>query len=187
VHGDDAILELLSRGDPEAMEALYDRYSAVAFTIAMRVLRDESAAEDAVQDAFLSVWRRAASYRPERGTLRAWLCTIVRNRAIDMIRGDNGRTRYELPLDGRREEASLSDTWSEVMAELRRARLRRALTELPPEQRQTIELAYWAGMSQSEIGRHMRVPLGTVKGRARLGLAKLRDALQGKEEMWQPQ
>jgi RNA polymerase sigma-70 factor (ECF subfamily) len=183
---DQAVLELLQRGEPEAFEVLYDRYSRLAYTVAMRVLSDEAAAEDVVQDAFIAVWRRSTTYRADRGSLRAWLCAIVRNRAIDTLRGENGRSRFELPLDDSRDEPSLCDTWSEVLAELRRTRVRHALRELPPEQRQTIELAYWAGMSQSEIGKAMRVPLGTVKGRARLGLSKLREALQGKEELWQP-
>lgn len=183
---DDSVLDLLARGAPEAFEALYDRYSRLAFTVAMRVLSDQAAAEDVVQDAFLSVWRRSATFRAERGSLRSWLCTIVRNRAIDRLRGESGRARYELSLDNSRDEPSLSDTWTEVVAELSRARIREALQELPTEQRQTIELAYWSGMSHSEIGHAMRVPLGTVKGRARLALSKLRQALQGKEELWQP-
>ena len=94
MHTDDAVSDLLARGAPEALEALYDRYSALAYTVALRVLHDESAAEDAVQDAFISVWRRAATYRPERGSVRTWVCTIVRNRAIDMLRGEAGRSRH---------------------------------------------------------------------------------------------
>lgn len=181
----DSIIELLGRGSPEAFEALYDRYSRLAFTVAMRVLSDEAAAEDVVQEAFLTIWRHGASYREERGSLRTWICTIVRNRAIDRLRGESGRVRYELPLHDMTGERSLSDTWSEVAAELSRQRIQSALHELPLEQRQTLELAYWAGLSQREIGDAMHVPLGTVKGRARLALHKLRDALQGREESWQ--
>lgn len=183
---DDAAFDLLAHGVPEAFEAFYDRYSRLAYTVAMRVLSDGAAAEDVVQDAFLAVWRRSTTYRPERGTARAWLCTIVRNRAIDRLRGESGRARYELSLDDSTDEPSLSDTWSEVIAELSRQRIREALRELPIEQRQTIELAYWSGLSHSEIGRAMHVPLGTVKGRARLALSKLRESLHGREEMWQP-
>ena len=183
---DGSVLEEIGRGSPEAFEALYDRYSRLAFTVAVRVLSDEAAAEDAVQEAFLSVWRGAASYRPEKGSIRNWLCTIVRNRAIDRLRGESGRSAHEMNLDDSHEEPALSDTWAEVVAELSKQQIRSALEELPLEQRQTIELAYWCGMSQREIGEAMRVPLGTVKGRARLALEKLRQALQGREESWQP-
>jgi RNA polymerase sigma factor (sigma-70 family) len=185
-HSDSAILERLHSGSPEAFEALYDRYSRLAFTVAMRVLSDESAAEDAVQDAFLSVWRHVAAYRPDRGSVRTWICTIVRNRAIDRLRGESGRSRHELTLDDSTDEPSVSDTWAAVAVELNKQQIREAMSSLPVEQRQTIELAYWCGMTQREIGETMRVPLGTVKGRARLALAKLREVLQGREESWQP-
>jgi RNA polymerase sigma-70 factor (ECF subfamily) len=184
-HSDSGILDDLARGSPEAFEALYDRYAKLAYTVAMRVLSDPASAEETVQEAFLAVWRRSSLYQPERGSIRNWICTIVRNRAIDRLRGESGRTRYDIALDEARSEASLSDTWSEVVAELSRERIREALRDLPVEQRQTIELAYWAGYSQREISETMRVPLGTVKGRARLALSKLREALGGREESWQ--
>ena len=188
MHDDDAdLLERVGDGSPEAFEALYDRYSRLAYAIAMRVLSDTHAADEVVQEAFLAVWRKRLTYRAALGSPRTWIATIVRNRAIDHLRRDIHRDTYELGEEVPVDRAGLSDTWAEVAAELSREQIQRALRSLPIEQRQTIELAYWAGMSQSEIGRHMRVPLGTVKGRARLGLAKLRDALQGKEEMWQPQ
>lgn len=180
------ILQEVGRGSPEAFEALYDRYSRLAYTVAMRILSDEGAAEDTVQEAFLSIWRHAVSYRPERGTIRTWICSIVRNRAIDRLRGEASRERPALVLDEARAEPALSDTWTEVAAELSRQQIRDALSRLPLEQRQTIELAYWCGMSQREIGETMRVPLGTVKGRARLALTKLRESLEGREEAWQP-
>jgi RNA polymerase sigma-70 factor, ECF subfamily len=185
-HTEAASLDSAARDRPEAFEALYDRYSKLAYTVAMRVLDDRAAAEDVVQDAFLSVWRRSTTYRSERGSVRAWICTIVRNRAIDRLRGEHGRARFELSLEHTSDEASLSDTWTEVLASLSRERIRKALHELPAEQRQTIELAYWSGMSQTEICRAMNVPLGTVKGRARLAMSKLRESLQGTEELWQP-
>src|SRR5579884_986272 len=143
-------LQQLREGSPEAFEGLYDRYSALAYAVAMRVLSDETAAEDTVQDAFLSIWRQASTYREERGSIRTWICRIVRNRAIDRLRGESGRGRYELTIEGRSEEPSLSDTWTEVAASLSRQHVRAALEQLPLEQRQTIELAYWCGMSQSQ-------------------------------------
>jgi len=181
------VLDQLWQGSPEAIEVLYDRYGRVAYTVALRVLSDQAAAEDVVQEAFLAIWRRAMTYRPERGSLRSWICAIVRNRAIDRLRGEAGRGRVELPLDERPEGAGVSDTWDQVAAELSREQVRGALRQLPVEQRQTIELAYWAGLSQREIAESMDVPLGTVKGRARLALSKLRDLLQEREQSWQPQ
>ena len=183
---DERVLEEVGRGSPEGLEALYERYGSLAFTVAMRVLSDPAAAEDVVQEAFIAIWRHAAKYSVERGTVRTWLCTIVRHRAIDRLRGESGRVRHELSLDDGAERPALADTWSEVASALTRQEIREALDGLPLEQRQTIELAYWCGMSQREIGESMHVPLGTVKGRARLALSKLRDTLRGREESWQP-
>jgi RNA polymerase sigma-70 factor (ECF subfamily) len=183
--GDQDILERVATGSPEAVEALYDRFGRLAYAIAIRVLSDESAAEEVVQDAFLAVWRRTLLYRAERGTVRSWISTVVRNNAIDRLRRDHRRERYEMDGDVPAEHPALSDTWSEVAADLSRHEIHQALYSLPVEQRQTIELAYWCGMSQREISEVMDVPVGTVKGRARLGLHKLRDALEGRAEAWQ--
>ena len=180
--GDRDILERVATGSPEAVEALYDRFGRLAYAIALRVLSDESAAEEVVQDAFLAVWSRTLLYRAERGTVRSWFATIVRNSAIDRLRRED---RYELDGDVPTEHPALSDTWAEVATDLSRSELQQALYTLPVEQRQTIELAYWIGMSQREISEVMDVPVGTVKGRARLGLHKLRDALEGRAEAWQ--
>jgi RNA polymerase sigma-70 factor (ECF subfamily) len=175
---DERAVELIAMGSPQGIEILYDRHGALAYGLAVRVLDDAGAAEDVVQEVFLSLWRGgAAGYRPERGNVRSWLCTVVRNRSIDRLRGRSGRTRQELPIDHVREDASGNDTWTEVVAELDREHVRRALDTLPSEQRTTIELAYFGGLSQSEIGSTMGVPLGTVKGRIRLGLRALRSVL----------
>jgi RNA polymerase sigma-70 factor (ECF subfamily) len=176
---DERAVELIAQGSPEGMELLYDRYGSLAYAVALRVLRDASAAEDVVQEAFLSIWRGAATYRPDRGGVRSWLCTVVRNRSIDRTRGRAGRSRDELPLEHVAAGSSTSDTWTEVVAELDREHIRGALERLPAEQRTTIELAYFAGCSQSEISARMRVPLGTVKGRTRLALRTLRGVLGG--------
>jgi len=186
LHADPALADQVGMGSPEAFEVLYDRYSRLAFTVAMRVLSDEAAAEDTVQESFLAIWRRAMTYQPQRGSMRTWICSIVRHRAIDRLRSESGRSRYELSLEESR-EPSLSDTWNEVAAELSRERIRAALGTLPVEQRQTLELAYWCGFSQREISEAMHVPLGTVKGRARLALSRLRESLEGREESWQAQ
>jgi RNA polymerase sigma-70 factor (ECF subfamily) len=174
---DERAVELVGMGSPQGIEILYDRHGALAYGLAVRVLGDSGTAEDVVQEVFLSLWRAASTYRPERGSVRSWLCTVVRNRSIDRLRGSSGRTRQELPIEHVREDASSSDTWSEVVAELDREHVRRALDTLPLEQRTTIEMAYFGGYSQSEISSTMRVPLGTVKGRIRLGLRSLRSVL----------
>ena len=169
------MLDLLARAEPEGVEMLYDRYSGLAYTLAFRVLNDAGAAEDVVQEAFLSVWRRASTYRSDRGSLRTWVCSIVHHRALDRLRGRAGRARYDVALEHAPVEVtSVSDTWDQVAEALEREQVHRALNELSVEQRETIELAYFGGYSQTEISDLMRVPLGTVKGRTRLALRKLR-------------
>ena len=176
---DDRVLTLLAEARPEAMEALYDRYGGLAYSLAYRVLQDAAAAEDVVQEAFLSIWRRSDSYRPERGSLRTWLCSIVQHRALDRLRGRAGRARTDVPLEGAHGSASVPDMWETVSLEIERDHVRTALVELPADQRQTIELAYYGGYSQSEISGLLGVPLGTVKGRTRAALRRLRAVLEG--------
>jgi RNA polymerase sigma-70 factor (ECF subfamily) len=147
----------------------------------VRILGDPGRAEDAVQDAFLNVWNRAASFDPKRGSLRAWLLAAVRNRCIDLLRGRAGRERQELELEAEVADAqSPSDPWREVALSLERAAVRDAMASLPPEQRQAVELAYFGGYSHVEIAGMTRVPLGTVKGRMRLGLEKMESFLRGR-------
>ena len=177
---DDRVLTLLSEERPEAMEVLYDRYGGLAYSLAYRVLQDSAAAEDVVQEAFLSIWRRAETYRPERGSLRTWLCSIVHHRALDRLRGRAGRARSDVPLEAQHAGADIPDTWETVSLEIERDHVRSALVELPADQRQTIELAYYGGYSQSEISGLLGVPLGTVKGRTRAALRRLRSALEGR-------
>jgi RNA polymerase sigma-70 factor (ECF subfamily) len=179
IGSDDRMLDLLARAEPEGVEMLYDRYSALAYTLAFRVLNDAGAAEDVVQEAFLSVWRRASTYRSDRGSLRTWVCSIVHHRALDRLRGRAGRARQDLALEHAPiAVTSVSDTWDQVVEVLEREQLKTALSELSMEQRETIELAYYGGYSQTEISDLMQVPLGTVKGRTRLALRKLRGLLE---------
>jgi RNA polymerase sigma-70 factor (ECF subfamily) len=176
---DDRMLDLLARAEPEGVEMLYDRYAGLAYTLAFRVLNDAGAAEDVVQEAFLSIWRRASTYRSDRGSLRTWVCSIVHHRALDHLRGRSGRARADVALEHAPVEAtSVSDTWDRVAVELERDEVRAALGDLTVEQRETIELAYFGGYSQTEISGLMKVPLGTVKGRTRLALRKLRGILE---------
>ena len=181
---DEQIVDLLAQASPEGIEMLYDRYGRLAYSLAIRILGDAGAAEDTVQEAFLAVWRRSASYRPERGSLRTWLCSIVHNRAVDALRGRAGRARQDLPLEAARVLEGIGDAWDGVAVELERQDIRRLLDRLPLEQRQTLELAYYGGYSQTEISTLQKVPLGTVKGRTRMALRKLRDALEGATPEW---
>ena len=180
VQSDDRILELITSSDPEGIAQLYDRYGRLAFTLAFRVLNDQGAAEDVVQEAFLSVWRRGSTYRADRGSLRTWVCSIVHHRALDRLRGRSGKARQELPIESASPETSFGDTWDQVAQSLERDQVGRALAELPADQRETIELAYFSGYSQSEISELLKIPLGTVKGRTRIGLKKLRATLESR-------
>lgn len=171
--------ELIARvvdRDHAALMTLYDRHGRLAFALAYRVLGDAQGAEEAVQDAFLQVWRRAETFDRNRGFGgRAWVLAIVRNRAIDGLRRRSGRARESTPL----EEVELTAAaqtpgpWAEVAAGLERDRVRAAVAELPPEQQDAIRLAYFDGLSHGEIADRTGLPLGTVKGRVRLGLRKL--------------
>ncbi len=177
--GDEALLAAIGRGDEGAIAALYDRYGGLAYGLAYRILSERGAAEDVVQDAFLSVWRRAASFQPGRGSVRTWLLSIVHHRALDRLRGTSGRTRRDAPLDDLDRIVQVDDLWREVEVGVQRDVLRRGLSSLPEAQRRTIELAYFGGHTQQEIAAMMEVPVGTVKGRMRIGLHKLRDLLVG--------
>jgi RNA polymerase sigma-70 factor (ECF subfamily) len=181
---DDRIVELLRRCDPAAVEQIYDRYGRLAFTLAFRVLNDSAAAEDVVQDAFLSVWRRAQSFDRSRGTLRAWLAAIVHHRALDRLRGRSGHSRRDLPLETAAADAATADSFEAVAEGLQREEVRRALATLSADQRQTIELAYYGGLSQSEISAQLGIPLGTVKGRTRQALRHLRATLMAGGVEW---
>lgn len=179
---DDASLaQRIRSGDREALGDLYDRYASVALATALRVVSDRQRAEDVVHDAFLAVWRKIDRFDPARGTLRAWLLTVVRNRAIDRIRAD----RVGPDIDELDEQSLLSSgpnpTWDEAIQRLSAGRLRAAVDALPAEQRTAIELAYFGGRTYREIAVLTGVPQGTANGRLRLALARLRDTLAGTE------
>jgi RNA polymerase sigma-70 factor (ECF subfamily) len=181
IAGDDhELAAAMAAGSQVALADLYDRYSGLAYGIALRVLGDPARAEDAVQEAFLNVWNRAQSFDPERGSLRTWLLTAVRNRSIDYLRGRGAHERQELELQPAQATSPRGDPWREVSLSLEREAVREALASLPPEQRQAIELAYFGGYSQREIAGITRVPVGTVKGRTRLALEKLSSYLRGR-------
>jgi RNA polymerase sigma-70 factor, ECF subfamily len=171
----------LAARDAEALHTLYQRYGGLAYSLAVRILGDPGRAEDVVQDAFIRVWTYADSFDAGRGSLRTWLLTTVRNRAIDYLRGRPGRERQELELSvALPSHGTGSDPWRDVAESLEREALRQALVSLPPDQRQVVELAYYGGYTQREIAEIVQVPLGTIKGRTRLALEKLSSYLQGR-------
>ncbi len=172
---DSDLIRMLAGGDARAIDSLYDRYSRHAFGLAYKMLKDRAAAEDVVQDAFLALWRHSRDFDPDRGQVRSWLLRIVRNRAIDRIRG-RGAHREVSNIDD--VVIAVADTaWDHVSADAARCRVREVLASLPPNQRESIELSYFGGLSQVEIATAIRVPLGTIKSRQRIGLKKMRQAL----------
>jgi RNA polymerase sigma-70 factor (ECF subfamily) len=156
---------------------LYDRHGRLGYGLAYRMLGESGVAEEAVQDAFLRVWRRAATFDPSRGSVRSWLMTIVHHCAIDLHRKRAGGPNVVAGLDEIAEQTSGPDTWSEVSGRLDQERVRAAVAQLPQEQRRAIELAYFDGLTHREIAERDGLPLGTVKGRLRLGLQRLYTSL----------
>jgi RNA polymerase sigma-70 factor (ECF subfamily) len=173
---DNALAEALAAQDLSALASLYDRYGRVSYTLAYRILGEPEAAEDVVQDAFLAAWRGAGTFRRERGNLRSWLLSIVHHRSVDLLRR---RTAFRpAPLEAADRTPSDVDTAEEATRNLERGSVRAALEALAEAQRRTIELAYFGGYTQSELAQIMGVPLGTVKGRMRIGLQKMRRVLE---------
>jgi RNA polymerase sigma-70 factor (ECF subfamily) len=171
---DEALPALVARGDEAALAELYDRFGRVAYGLALRIIRDAALAEDAVQDAFLTAWRTAVSFDPGRGTTSTWLLTLVHRRAVDVVRREERRRADPLETDPSAGGDSTDET-AEVREQ--RRRVQAALTHLTPPERQALELAYYGGLSQSELAERLGVPLGTVKSRMFVALGKLRDLL----------
>lgn len=179
-------MQRLSYRDTRAFESLFDRYGDLVYSTALRVLRDPHLAEDISQEIFVRLWRRPESYVAARGRFLTWLISVTRNRAVDEIRSRTRRQRHETasPEEQEREPAAgeeASPLLSAQIAEQARV-IRAALAELPPEQRDVIEMAYFGGLTQQEIADRLAQPLGTVKTRIRLGMQKLRAALA--PELW---
>lgn len=174
---DRAVLARLADGDLDALEELYDRYRTLTYSIAYRITGDADLAEDVLQDAFLGVWRNAASYVEGRASVKTWLVSIVHHRAIDVVR--RRRPTVALPEVEAPTPARLTapDLWGEVAANLDGDEIRAALATIAGPQREAIELAYFAGLTQQQIAERTETPLGTVKSRMRLGLLALRRVL----------
>src|SRR5664279_914302 len=176
---DEELMPLIGDKDPEAFEVFYDRHGGVAYSLAYRIVGERAAAEDVTQEAFISIWRSGARFDRTRGSVRSWMLSIVRNRAIDALRSSAGKAP-KLTFDDdavleQRPSGELTD--EEAMRRETATEVRGALGQLPGDQSKVIELAYFGGFSQSEISRMLGVPLGTVKGRMRLGLEKIRGEL----------
>ncbi len=179
---DEDLMQYVRKGDAVAFEVLYDRHSGVAFSLAYRIVGARAQAEDVVQEAFLSIWRSGARYDRARGSVRTWVLGIVHNRAIDGLRRATVHDKRRASDDGIEERFESGDrTDVEVARREEAGTVRQAMDVLPPEQSQVIELAYFGGFTHSEIAEMLGMPIGTVKGRMRLGLEKMRGALVARE------
>jgi RNA polymerase sigma-70 factor (ECF subfamily) len=171
---DEALLAAVARSDEAALAELYDRFGRVAYGLALRVLRDPALAEDAVQDAFLQVWRSAGRFDPGRAKAGTWLLTFVHRRAVDLVRREDRRRTEPAesapePTGPGADEAAVVRSRGEIV--------RDALRRLPPEQREAIELAYYGGLTQSQLAERLEQPLGTIKSRMFSGLQRLQSLL----------
>jgi RNA polymerase sigma-70 factor, ECF subfamily len=182
---DEDLMQLVRKGDNAAFEVVYDRHSTAAYSLAYRMVGSRNSAEDVVQEAFLSLWRSGARYDRGRGSVRTWVLGIVHNRAIDVLRRSLVHDRRRASDEGIEERFEARERTDVEAARNDEAReLQAALKTLPDEQCRVIELAYFGGFSHSEIAELLETPIGTVKGRMRLGLEKMRGQLGGLAEAW---
>jgi RNA polymerase sigma-70 factor (ECF subfamily) len=181
---DEALVALVARSDDTALAELYDRFGRVSYGVALRVVRDPALAEDAVQDAFLSVWRSAGRFVAERAKASTWILTLVHRRAVDIVRREEPRRAEPL---SEAPQATGETTEDEAFLRLQRGRVQDALRQLPDQQREALELAYYGGFTQSELADRLGQPLGTIKSRMFSGLSRLRELLSEggiSEEPW---
>jgi RNA polymerase sigma-70 factor (ECF subfamily) len=178
---DEELISAICLGSERAMEIFYERYCRYAYALAYRILHESSAAEDIVQEVFLSVWRKANTYQRQQGSVYSWLQAIVHHRTIDRIRSVAHRDNQWAPLQAEGEQDPPSpqlDVWEQAWQKEQSQLIRLAMAQLPIEQRDVIELAYFHGYTHAEIAAQKQIPLGTVKGRMRLGLQKMKYFLQ---------
>jgi RNA polymerase sigma-70 factor (ECF subfamily) len=182
---DEALVALAARSEHSALAELYDRYGRPAYGLALRVVRDESLAEDAVQEAFLTVWRTAARFVPEKGKASTWILTLVHRRAVDVVRREQRRRADSLE---QAPEPGGGGADEEAWLRLQRERVQAALKQLPDQQREALELAYYGGFTQSELAERLGQPIGTIKSRMFTGLTRLRELLgdAAPETAWTP-
>ncbi len=182
---DEDLISLIQASDAQAFAVLYDRHGRAAYSLAYRMMGERQAAEDLVQDAFLKVWRAAGSYRADRGSVRTWLLSIVHNRGIDQLRSLASRRRTQERIEASAPTSQPSEAFAQTWRNSQREQVREALKTLPQEQLKVLELAYFSGYTHVEIAELLGLPLGTVKGRMRLGLKKIRDYF-GSQDMAVP-
>ena len=175
--GDSELVKRLQKRDPQALGELYDRYGRMAYALILRIVRDAATAEDLVQETFLRIWNRVQGFDGDRGALGGWLLAVARNRAIDYLRSKSGRMRDALELNENEHPSLYADLEQDVLNADRARRLRKALEKLNPNQRNVIELAYFEGLSQTEMAERTGQPLGTVKTWVRTALKLLREEL----------
>ena len=176
---DEDLMQLMRRGDPRAFEAVYERHSGAAFSLAYRMVGRGNVAEDVVQEAFLSIWRSGARYERARGSVRTWVLGIVHHRAIDQLRRSSVHSKRRASDEGIEDRIESGERTDVEVARRDEAQaIRTAMESLPPEQSHVIELAYFGGFTHTEIADILETPVGTVKGRMRLGLEKLRHGLR---------
>ncbi|MGA7236517.1 MAG: sigma-70 family RNA polymerase sigma factor [Bryobacteraceae bacterium] len=173
--GDAEIVVRLQRRDPQALAELYDRYGRLVYSLIVRVVRDGALAEDLVQETFLRVWNRAQGFDAQRGALGPWLLAVARNRAIDYLRSASGRERNALELEEVDHPSLYTNMERDILASDKARVIRAALDKLAPNQREVIELAYFEGLTQTEMAERMGQPLGTVKTWVRTALKNLRE------------
>ena len=171
------LIERLQRHDPQALAELYDRYGRLAYSLIFRVVRDTGVAEDLVQETFMRVWNRAQGLDAQKGSIGPWLLAVARNRAIDYLRSAGGRERNALEFDETDHPALYVDMERDILSSDKARRVKKAVEKLSPHQREVIELAYFEGLSQTEMAERMGQPLGTVKTWVRAALKNLRDEL----------
>lgn len=184
---DEAVVALVARSDEDALAELYDRFGRVAYGLARRVLRDDKLAEDAVQEGFLSAWRNADRFMPERAKASTWLLTFVHRRAVDLVRRED-RRRAE-PLVDSTEPTPVESAEDDAWLRFERERVQHALRQLPDQQREALELAYYGGFTQTELAERLGQPVGTIKSRMFTGLARLRELLadpSNGDTAWKP-
>jgi RNA polymerase sigma-70 factor (ECF subfamily) len=177
---DEDLISFVGDGDTQAFDVLYYRHSRAAYSLAYRMMNGRQAAEDLTQDAFLKVWRATTSYRVDRGSVRTWILSIVHNQGIDQLRSHASRRRTQDKVEASAPKSEPSEAFAESWRNSQRDQVREALNSLPQEQLKILELAYFSGYTHVELAELLDLPLGTVKGRMRLGLKKLRDHFEAR-------
>jgi len=184
---DEAVVALVAHSEEAALAELYDRYGAAAYALARRVVRDPSLAEDAVQEAFLAAWRGAGRFMPERARASTWLMTLVHRRAVDLVRHEQRRRSDPLPEGFDAQSSNGATAEDAVWLRLEREVVQDALRQLPDQQRETLELAYYAGFTQTELAERLGRPLGTIKSQMHAALRRLNELVEARargEESW---